>query len=118
MATQEDLGIGGDVPPRRGSTSGVPLSVAVVRKGSDIEVRAVGDVDYATAPLLVDALHMAVPQTAPHPAGVALHLGNVRFLDSSGIATLLEARRALEDAGSRLTVVDPSEAVVRSLELA
>lgn len=95
-----------------------PLSVDCARDGALVTVRVTGDVDYSTAPLLADGIRDAVLSDGVQPARVVLGLAEVRFLDSSGVATLLEAKRMIEDFGGSLTLVSPSQAVARTLELA
>jgi anti-sigma B factor antagonist len=71
----------------------------------------VGEVDLANA----DELRAAVRRCADGGAGVAIDLAGVSFMDSSGLAVLLEASR---DLGSGLTVVTaPGSSVERLLEL-
>jgi anti-sigma B factor antagonist len=49
-------------------------------------VEVEGDVDLGTSPVFRRALFDALPQAAT----VALNLGSIRYIDSSGIATLIE----------------------------
>ena len=69
----------------------------------------------ATAPRLEDELHTV------HSAGtgdVVVDLTEVRFLDSSGIRTLLVARRRLGESDRALSVSGMSDPVRRVLEIA
>ncbi len=52
------------------------------------------------------------------PERVVVDLGEVSFLDSSGIRVLLVARQRLVDAGATLTVDPMSDPVQRVLEIA
>jgi anti-anti-sigma factor len=72
-------------------------------------VTAAGDVDLANAESLGEAL--AAPECA-NSAGLVLDLREVGFMDSSGLAVVLEASRA---KGSRLVVVNAENSAVERL---
>jgi anti-anti-sigma factor len=79
-----------------------------------------GELDLATASQLRAPLLAAVNQRPD--SRVAVDLTNCAFIDSQGIATLLEAYRILAGEGpseqtERLVVAAESEGVVRTLEL-
>lgn len=71
-----------------------------------------GELDAHTAPEFADAF-----DDVADGAAVELDLTDVSFLDSSGLAALLEARRRLDSAGGSLVVTAASPAVARLLEL-
>ncbi len=50
-------------------------------------------------------------------AGVVVDLGEVAFLDSSGVAVLVECWKRAQDLGRSFVLMDPSLAVMRVLEL-
>jgi anti-sigma B factor antagonist len=62
-------------------------------------VSAVGEVDLATAPQLVEALASAL---ANNPPSVVLDLGGVTFLDSSGLAAMVQSNKQCRALGGRL----------------
>jgi anti-sigma B factor antagonist len=62
----------------------VKISVREVGDARVVEVE--GDVDLGTSPALRSTLFEALPRAAK----VALNLGAIRYIDSSGIATLIE----------------------------
>ncbi|MEV3860122.1 STAS domain-containing protein [Streptomyces sp. NPDC050095] len=73
-------------------------------------VALTGDLDYESAPLLLDAL----PRIDVTAGGtVTLDLAAVRFFDSGGINALLRARTALQERGAGLTVRRLSPVVER-----
>jgi anti-sigma B factor antagonist len=78
--------------------SGPPRSVLAVE----------GDVDIASCPGIDDAVSEA---TAGHLESLTLDLAEVRFMASSGLATLLRAQRETEEAGARFVLARPSRAV-------
>jgi anti-anti-sigma factor len=75
-----------------------------------------GELDLVTAPLLARALHEA-EQTAERR--ILLDLSAVSFMDSSGLAAVLEAVQRGRDADDRRLRIEPGEGpVVRLLTLA
>lgn len=82
-------------------------------KGTVIIVE--GDVDLYSSPELRSAVLDAVPRAA---AGVEVHLGGVTYMDSSGVATLVEGLRSAKGHDIPFTLLEPSTAVMKVLELA
>jgi anti-anti-sigma factor len=72
-----------------------------------------GEVDLDGSTQLRDVLLSSV-QSAP---GTVVDLGEVAFLDSSGINVLITAHRAAEARGVRLRLAAPQHAVERVLQL-
>ncbi|AEV83624.1 Anti-sigma F factor antagonist [Actinoplanes sp. SE50] len=64
-------------------------------------------------------LHDAVSRTLRHPATRAVHVdaGDLIFLDSSGIRSLLAARRRAAEAGVELSIVAVSPIVYQILQI-
>jgi len=84
-----------------------------VPAGLDIEptedpegFRVGGDLDVSTVGALADALEPAVEGGGD----LTLHLGAVRFVDSTGLQLLMQAARRLEGRG-RLILVSPQPRV-------
>jgi anti-sigma B factor antagonist len=75
-----------------------------------------GELDLATAPALADAV-TGLLAGAP-VRQLRVDLAEVRFLDSSGIRALLQARRAAEQHGASFTVDRPGEMVSQVLRAA
>jgi anti-sigma B factor antagonist len=74
-----------------------------------------GDIDLATSPELRKALlrefrDMRMPR-------VVLNLKDVRYIDSSGVASLVEGLKASRDVGSRLVLFGLNSAVREVLQL-
>ena len=74
-----------------------------------------GDIDLATSPQLRKALlrelrELRIPR-------VVLNLGAVRYMDSSGVASLVEALKASRDSGSRLILFGLNSAIREVLQL-
>jgi anti-sigma B factor antagonist len=91
------------------------FSVRVERRGDAAVVVPTGELDLATAPALEASLSRAFTEAAPR---VVLDLRELEFIDSSGLRTLLTARRRAEEAGSGFSLVAGHAALERTLEIA
>lgn len=90
-----------------------PLHVTAAADARAYVIRMVGELDLAGAP----ALTAAVGRASDEPGGGAplvLDMRDVSFIDSTGVRTLLEAAQS---AGGSLTLMAPSAAVTRVLDL-
>jgi anti-anti-sigma factor len=67
-----------------------------------IRMSAIGEIDISTVDQLRSALHLALDE--PGVGRVLLDFEPLRFLDSSGIATLVGAYRAADERGIRLRI--------------
>lgn len=74
-----------------------------------VSLRLSGELDAHTAPDLEAALDAAIEDGAT----VEVDLAEVSFVDSSGLAALLDARSRLDQRGGSLRVTDASVAVER-----
>jgi anti-anti-sigma factor len=90
-----------------------PIEVAVEGDGDVVTFRLRGEVDLHAADLLLDQV-LAVPEGCVR---VVLDLAGVTFLDSSGIAFLVRARRLHHGAGRELAVVGVQGQPAKVLEL-
>jgi anti-anti-sigma factor len=75
-------------------------------------LRLAGELDLAAAPRLTDALL----DFASSEGEVHLDLGEVSFVDSSGLRVILALARSRGDNGS-VVLLDPSAAIMRILEI-
>ena len=78
-------------------------------------IRVEGDVDLYSSPELRTAVLKALPKA---PQGVGVHLGGVTYMDSSGVATLVEGLRSAKEHGKDFWLLAPSSSVMKVLELA
>jgi anti-sigma B factor antagonist len=83
--------------------------------GAAVIVRAVGEVDIYTAPVLVEQLAAAVRVASP-PAPIVADLREVEFFGAKGIAALVDAQRECRRRCIPLHVV-AAPAVARPLDL-
>jgi anti-sigma B factor antagonist len=74
-----------------------------------------GDVDLSTSPRLRDAVLSVFDREARH---VVVDLKEVPYMDSSGIATLVEALKLARQSNARLTLAAMRSAVESVFELA
>jgi anti-sigma B factor antagonist len=74
-----------------------------------------GEVDANTAPALAEALATHRPDIAGER--LIVDLSDIGFMDSSGLAALLDARGRLAARGGVLILRRPSRCVVRLLEI-
>lgn len=90
------------------------LSVDTEPLADGVRLRLQGELDVATAPLAEDALRTA---EAREPSIVALDLGSLTFMDSTGLRLVMAADSRAREAGRRLVVVRGPDAVQRVFEL-
>jgi anti-sigma B factor antagonist len=74
-----------------------------------------GDIDLANSPTMRKTLLGEIKDK--HTAKVFLNLRNVRYIDSSGIASLVEGLKASRDNGARMILYGLSPSVREVLEL-
>ncbi|GMW01077.1 MAG: hypothetical protein AMXMBFR84_22140 [Candidatus Hydrogenedentota bacterium] len=73
-----------------------------------------GEVDLNTSPQLRTAITKEVPKDTQT---VAVDLSGVSYMDSSGVATLVEGLRTANDRNAAFTLVTPSASVMKVLHL-
>ena len=87
-----------------------PLALSVEQQDGATVVSVAGEIDMITAPKLRECLLAA-------QGDVVVDLSAVSFLDSSGIAALINARSQLDAAGGNLTLRNPKGLIRRALEI-
>jgi anti-sigma B factor antagonist len=78
-------------------------------------IRVQGEVDLYSSPELRKVILKTIPST---DGELAIDLSGVTYIDSSGVATLVEGLRSARANGSEFALVAPSHAVTQVLELA
>ncbi len=91
------------------------LQVVVRASATAVLIRVSGELDLSTAGFLSDVLSAQV--AAGGPALVEVDMAATEFCDSVGLSALATARAELQEAGRTMTIVEPSRAVRRVLEL-
>ena len=79
-----------------------------------IGIAVQGEIDLASAPKLADAIGELIQRGY---RDVALDLGAVEFMDSTGIKVLVDTRQRVHDAGGQLVVQAASATIRRLLQL-
>ncbi len=88
------------------------LTIAADRSSTVVVLRAAGEIDVDSAPVLRSAIEAAVDAGDP---AIDLDLSLVDFMDSTGLSTIIAARTRLGEGAVR--VVAASEPVRRTLDL-
>jgi anti-sigma B factor antagonist len=91
------------------------LDIELEELSDQTVISVAGDVDLYTSPDLRKAVLKAIPKAAGR---VALDLSGVNYIDSSGVATLVEGMRSARKHDKVFLLVAPSAAVTQVLELA
>lgn len=85
------------------------MPITVTSRDSELTIALSGEIDHHAARELMAQLDQAIAERVP--ARLTLDLSGVTFMDSSGIAVLLRARRQLGHNGGVLRVVNiPAQA--------
>ncbi len=80
---------------------GAPVDIKTSRHGDAALLRAVGDVDMSGSPLLRESLRQMLQAK---PSRLIVDLGGVEYMDSSGVATLVEAMKNARAGGTKLAL--------------
>ena len=85
----------------------------VTDHGDHLRLTLTGDVDFAAHAVLAEELGALVAGGRP----VAVDCGGVTFLDSMGLRALIEGLHAADATGVAFELADPSQPVLRVMEL-
>jgi anti-sigma B factor antagonist len=91
----------------------VTFNVDIVHSRGHVVLEVDGEVDGATAAELQSKLAEAI---AVSPQ-LVLDLSKTTFMDSAGLTTLVQARRACVDSGGSVTIRSPQQNVRRVLQI-
>lgn len=89
-------------------------AIRVEAQGPDTCVRLIGEVDSALRQQASDSMGLALMAGQP----VVLDACEATFIDSSGLAFVLQLARATAEAGVDMRLRDPARVVGRALETA
>lgn len=81
-------------------------------KGAQV-IRVAGEVDLNSSP----ELRTVILEQAKNGGTLAIDLSAVPYMDSSGVATLVEGLKAVEPKGGKFILLAPSAAVSKVLQL-
>jgi anti-sigma B factor antagonist len=91
----------------------VQISARRIDKTTIFDV--IGDIDLANSPQIRKALLHEIREE--HTPKVVMNLTKVRYIDSSGVASLVEGLKASRDAGTRFILFGLSPAAREVLQL-
>jgi anti-sigma B factor antagonist len=101
---------------RAAMTSGSNLEISVARTGNDAVVRLSGQINVESSPDFRDCLR-AILSTKPSPGTVTVDLADVPNIETSGIATLIEALRIAKNQETIFHLQGLSGPVLRLFEV-
>lgn len=91
------------------------MKIQTTRTETETIIVVEGEVDLYSSPELRKAVLKAVPKA---DNGLVIDLGGVSYMDSSGVATLVEGLRSAKQHDTSFVLGRPSSAVMKVLELA
>jgi anti-sigma B factor antagonist len=104
-----------DTRRRRLARAVTPLAVARTRVDGCELLTVEGELDITTAPGMIGALNEAI---ADMSAPLIVDLTDVVFMDSTGLALLINARRRVMRRGQGFAISCPRRAIARVFEIA
>lgn len=93
----------------------VPFELVVSRAVGTVVVTIQGELDAYTAPRLQSQLRDLINNQGN--LTVVLDLATMTFIDSTGLAVLVEALKRIRSRGGELTLANPTRATLRVLEV-
>ena len=90
------------------------LELNQIEASGHILVQPTGEIDLNTSPKLQEAVLAAIKSQD----SVGIDLSGVDYMDSSGVATLVEGLKACSDKKKEFALISPSESVMKVLKLA
>ena len=97
-------------------TSGGKLEISVDQLGNDAIVRPSGRINVDSSPDLRDCL-LAILSAEPLPRAITVDLAGVPYIETSGIATLIEALRIARHRQTMFCLQGLSGSVLRLFEV-
>jgi anti-sigma B factor antagonist len=91
------------------------VQIAARSSGNCVILDISGDIDLANSPAMRKTLLGEIKEK--HSSKIFLNLKNVRYIDSSGIASLVEGLKASRDNGARMILYALSPSVREVMEL-
>jgi anti-sigma B factor antagonist len=91
------------------------VQISARQSGAGVILDISGDIDLANSPAMRKTLLGEIKDK--HTPKVFLNLKNVRYIDSSGIASLVEGLKASRDNGARMILYGLNASVKEVMEL-
>ncbi len=92
------------------------MKLLTAEKEGDYIVRITGDIDHHSAPGIREEIDRELKRI--RPKSLVLDLGSTDFMDSSGLGLILGRLRRTQELGIALTLLNPTEQIVKILRLA
>ena len=93
----------------------VPVSIAMVKKPLPNVLQLDGEIDLHISPEVAESLRA---MTAKKPKRIVVDLTKVTYLDSSGLAVLIEGMQNVQEYGGNFAVAGVQESVQHILDIA
>jgi len=90
------------------------LELESVDLDGDCVIKAVGEVDLYSSPRLREVILKSIPVVQ---RAVGVDLSQVAYMDSSGVATLVEGLKASGKSDKTFVLLNPSPSVMKVLQL-
>lgn len=90
------------------------MELSKTDKDSACVIAVKGEIDLYSSPDLRSAITKAIPAA---PGALHIDLGAVEYMDSSGVATLVEGLRACMERSIAFVLVKPAPPVLKVLQL-
>ena len=90
------------------------MQIRVADNGGGVILQVRGEVDLYSSP----ELRAAIINAMKGDGDIGLDLSGVAYMDSSGVATLVEGFKAASDKQRSFVLVAPSKSVIKILQLA
>jgi anti-sigma B factor antagonist len=91
------------------------VQISIRRNGKITIFDLSGDIDFANSPRVRDSVLREIREG--HTPRVVVNLSQVRYIDSSGVASLVEGLKASRDLGSRFILFGLSTSAREVLQL-
>ena len=92
------------------------MKILTAEKDGSLIVRVTGDIDHHSAPAIREEIDGEMEKR--NLREVILDLGQTDFMDSSGLGLILGRLRKTKEKEIRLTLLNPSEQILKILRLA
>lgn len=96
-------------------SDGTSINIARQDRGQAVVLQPSGDVDMSQSPALRDAIRQAFQE---RPERLVVDLDQVEYMDSSGLATLVEAMKTINNQEGRLVLCNMRPRVRAIFEIA
>lgn len=105
-----------DLPPAASAEDAREPGVRTVLDGDVARITVTGELtEAARRPIVRELTELLLGPTAPH--AVEVELGEVVFMNSAGMAVLVQLQRMTAPRGIEVVLVEPPPVVVRPLQL-